>query len=86
MITDRLSETYDLTGVMIHRPKHGTFGGLTYGELVTYSSKLQATGFEIAESIAIAQQHVVKVQEAIHNMERILNEAKPIAPENRTAV
>jgi len=82
VVTDRLKAIYDLTGILVHQPKHGPFGGLIYGNLVTYSSRLEAPGFEIAESIELARQHLKKVQEAINNMERILDEAEPVKQEN----
>jgi hypothetical protein len=88
LTTARLGATYDLTGVLVHRPSKQTFGGPSFGDITiltwgagttdTTKPALTATGFELAESILIAQKHVLHVQKAIDNMQRILDTAEPI--------
>ncbi len=82
--SERLAATYNLDGILVHRPHTGTFGKETPGEVVRTvcsSDPLTATGFELATSIALAQRHVAQWQEAIKNMQDILDNATPyVAP------
>jgi hypothetical protein len=77
----RLQATYDIDGVLVHRPARSQFGTPYFGEIAKRWCKPDretATGFELAESILIAQRHLIQVQEAIANMQRILDTAEPV--------
>lgn len=78
-IFDRLELTFDVSNVMIHRPNTAGLMGqsVVFGE-INSSSNLKATGWELLESIRVAQKHVDRVNEAIANMQHILLTAEPI--------
>ena len=80
-ITTRLRGRYNVDGELIHRPTATTFGRPIFGSVEkTFSTPdpLTATGYELAQSILIAEQYVERVQSAIDNMRRILDSAPPL--------
>lgn len=86
--SQRLAATYNLNGILIHRPTSGPLGRTVTGEAVKVfceSDPITATGYELAESIALAKKHVALWQEAIDNMQRVLDEAEPYVAPAKTA-
>lgn len=79
-IADRLSATYDISGVLVHKYQQSDFGTNYFGTL-EHMTKGRTTGYELVESIRIAEEHVADVQRAIRNMLCILETAEPIKEE-----
>jgi hypothetical protein len=79
----RLYETFDLSGITIHRPKQGLFGSPVLGTLSS-NSDLTGTGMQLLQSILLAEQHVAEWQAAITNMRRVLEEAESVQQGEQT--
>jgi len=80
-VTQRLAATFNVNGILIHRPRKQDFGAPLAGDVVATHcrpSPMTATGHELAESIRIAEAEVARWQEAIANMKAILDCGDPL--------
>jgi hypothetical protein len=86
-VMQRLDQTYDCSGVLIHFPLKATFGDLQFGEITSKAWHspsvgrepcVTATGMELARSIEIVKKRIALCNQAIENMQRILDTAEPI--------